>query len=111
MMLPKGLRDKKKLNEESTNGENNPVEEIIEFAQGASVKKLEKSSTSVLSNFSFSRMNEKLPLKERLAEIEKNIIKQALMDSGGNVSKTARLLKVQRTTLIEKINKYSLDSS
>ena len=30
--------------------------------------------------------------------------------AGGNVSQAARLLKVQRTTLIEKINKYELTS-
>jgi sigma-54 specific flagellar transcriptional regulator A len=29
----------------------------------------------------------------------------------GNVSRTARLLSIQRTTLIEKINKYELRAS
>ncbi len=110
LMLPKGLRDKKKFAEEARN-EQNPVEEVIMLAQAASVKKTEQSSTSVLGDLGSSSINEKLPLKERLAEIEKNIIKQALLESNGNVSKTARLLNVQRTTLIEKINKYALDSS
>ena len=51
---------------------------------------------------------EGLSLKDRLAEIERNIIEQALERSQGNVSRTAKLLNLQRTTLIEKINKYEL---
>jgi len=49
-----------------------------------------------------------LPLKQRLAEIERSYIEQALSRTEGNVSRTAKLLQVQRTTLIEKINKYEL---
>ena len=49
-----------------------------------------------------------VPLKQRLADIERNLILQALERSEGNVSKTARLLSLQRTTLIEKLNKYDL---
>tara|TARA_B100001094_G_C18152757_1_gene784618 strand:- start:769 stop:1857 length:1089 start_codon:yes stop_codon:yes gene_type:complete len=113
MMLPKGLRDKIKLNEESTTSELNPVEEVIMLAQGQepSVKKTGQFGPPVSNSLSAFSMNMDLPLKERLAEIEKDFIKQALLESKGNVSKTARLLNVQRTTLIEKINKYSLDSS
>jgi DNA-binding NtrC family response regulator len=33
---------------------------------------------------------------------------QALNRTDGNVSQTARLLNLQRTTLIEKLNKYDL---
>jgi sigma-54 specific flagellar transcriptional regulator A len=51
---------------------------------------------------------EGISLKDRLAEIERNIIEQALERSQGNVSRTAKLLNLQRTTLIEKINKYEL---
>ena len=51
---------------------------------------------------------EGMSLKDRLAEIERNIIEQALERSQGNVSRTAKLLNLQRTTLIEKINKYDL---
>ena len=54
---------------------------------------------------------EGLSLKDRLAEIEKNIIEQALERAQGNVSRTAKLLNLQRTTLIEKINKYELRSA
>jgi sigma-54 specific flagellar transcriptional regulator A len=46
-----------------------------------------------------------------LVDIEKRIIQQALNKANGNVSQTARLLSLQRTTLIEKINKYGLSES
>ena len=49
-------------------------------------------------------------LREQLADFESTLIARALQASGGNVSQAARLLKVQRTTLIEKINKYELRS-
>ncbi len=49
-----------------------------------------------------------LHLKQHLADIERSLIRQALDRSGGNISQTARLLRLQRTTLIEKINKYDL---
>ncbi len=53
---------------------------------------------------------EGLHLKQHLAEIERSLIRQALERSAGNISQTARLLRLQRTTLIEKINKYDLKS-
>ena len=53
---------------------------------------------------------EGLPLRQRLADIERSYIEQALQRTDGNVSRTAKLLQVQRTTLIEKINKYDLRS-
>ncbi len=49
-----------------------------------------------------------LSLKEHLASIEKDLILKALERAQGNVTQTARLLQLQRTTLIEKINKYDL---
>ena len=51
-----------------------------------------------------------LSLKEHLAGIEKDLILKALERADGNVTQTARLLNLQRTTLIEKINKYELRS-
>ena len=71
--------------------ESNPVEDIIMLAQG-------------LENLP----NEGISLKDRLAEIERDLIVQALARTAGNVSQTARLLNLQRTTLIEKLNKYDL---
>jgi sigma-54 specific flagellar transcriptional regulator A len=49
-----------------------------------------------------------LSLKDHLMDIERDYIQQALERSQGNVSRAARLLSLQRTTLIEKINKLGL---
>ena len=51
---------------------------------------------------------EGLQLKQHLLDIERNLIRHALSNAAGNVSKTARMLNLQRTTLIEKINKHGL---
>ena len=51
---------------------------------------------------------EGISLKQHLIDIERSLIEQALARTEGNVSRTARLLQLQRTTLIEKINKYEL---
>ena len=71
--------------------EDNPIEDIIMLAQGISCLPAEG-----------------LSLKDRLADIERDLIIQALARTEGNVSQTARLLNLQRTTLIEKLNKYDL---
>ena len=70
------------------------VEDIIMLAQGMDVLPPEGIS-----------------LKDKLAEIERSMIEQALHRAQGNVSRTAKLLNLQRTTLIEKINKYDLRSA
>ena len=54
---------------------------------------------------------EGVKLKDHLLEIERGFIKQALDKANGNVSQTARLLGLQRTTLIEKINKHNLNNT
>lgn len=51
---------------------------------------------------------EGVELKQHLLAIEQRLIKGALSKAEGNVSKTARLLSLRRTTLIEKINKYGM---
>ena len=75
----------------ASNDEMSSVEEVILLAQG--IQTLPPSGIS---------------LKQHLIDIERNLIEQALSRTSGNVSQTARLLQLQRTTLIEKINKYEL---
>ena len=55
--------------------------------------------------------DEGLVLKDHIAQIERDIIHEALQRTAHNVSQTARLLSIRRTTLIEKINKYELTNS
>lgn len=47
-------------------------------------------------------------IKELLSEIEDSLILQALTKTGGNKNKASKLLKLNRTTLIEKIKKKNL---
>ena len=71
--------------------EENEVESIIMQAQGYDQFRRQGSG-----------------LKEMLGEIEKDIIVKALDDMNGNVSKCAKILSMQRTTLIERIKRYEL---
>ena len=78
----------------ASNDELNAVEEAIFLAQG--IQPLPPEGIS---------------LKQHLVNIERSLIEQALSRTQGNVSRTAKLLQLQRTTLIEKINKYELRAS
>ena len=51
-----------------------------------------------------------LDLKEHLAQLEVNLISQALNATGGVVAHAAKLLKMRRTTLVEKLKKYDIKS-
>ena len=48
-------------------------------------------------------------LKEHLSSVERQLIEQAMTATNGVVAKAARLLNVRRTTLVEKLGKYSLN--
>ena len=50
-------------------------------------------------------------LRDMLAEIEQRYIQEALALSGGVVADAARLLSLQRTTLIEKMRKYEVSAA
>jgi sigma-54 specific flagellar transcriptional regulator A len=52
-----------------------------------------------------------LDLKDHLADIEVGLIRQALDATGGVVAHAARLLHMQRTTLVEKLRKYGMQGS
>ena len=58
-----------------------------------------------------SKTNPEKSLKDRIAAFERKLIKDAILKTNGNVTKAAKLLNVQRTTLVEKINKHSIDSA
>ncbi|MEI7035938.1 sigma-54 dependent transcriptional regulator [Fulvimonas yonginensis] len=52
-----------------------------------------------------------IDLKDHLADIEVGLIRQALEATGGVVAHAAKLLRMQRTTLVEKLRKYGLQGS
>jgi len=51
---------------------------------------------------------EGLDLRDHLFTIERNLIQQALNRAGGTVAHAARLLKLRRTTLVEKLRKFEM---
>ena len=52
-----------------------------------------------------------VPTKDILNNLESNLIRTALDQTSGNVSKASELLQMGRTSLIQKINKYNLDKN
>ncbi|MEO0997186.1 MAG: sigma-54 dependent transcriptional regulator [Pseudomonadota bacterium] len=56
------------------------------------------------------RLGDGVNLKEVLIGVEVRLIREAMREAGGTVAQAARLLQVQRTTLVEKLRKYRLDS-
>ena len=50
-----------------------------------------------------------IALKDCLAEAEIRMIQLALRETNGTIAKAARLLRLQRTTLVEKLRKYHID--
>jgi sigma-54 specific flagellar transcriptional regulator A len=49
-----------------------------------------------------------IDLKDHLSAIEVGLIRKALEEADGTVAEAARLLKMRRTTLVEKLRKYQL---
>jgi sigma-54 dependent transcriptional regulator, flagellar regulatory protein len=51
-----------------------------------------------------------IDLKDHLSAIEVGLIRKALEEADGTVAEAARLLKIRRTTLVEKLRKYRLSA-
>ena len=49
-----------------------------------------------------------LDLKDHLSSIEMGLIRKAMQEADGTVAEAARLLRMRRTTLVEKLRKYRL---
>ena len=47
-------------------------------------------------------------MREYLTTLERDLIQQALNDTGGVVARAAEKLAIRRTTLVEKMRKYEL---
>ena len=59
-------------------------------------------------NVGMPDMDDGIDLKGYLVQMEVQLIQQALKQTQGNVTQAAKLLKTNRTTLVEKIRKYEL---
>ena len=51
---------------------------------------------------------DKIDLRRHLSEVELILIESSLKKTNGSVTEAAKLLKINRTTLIEKMKKYSI---
>ena len=51
---------------------------------------------------------EKIDLRRHLSEVEFILIESSLKKNNGSVTDAAKSLKINRTTLIEKMKKYSI---
>jgi two-component system, NtrC family, response regulator AlgB len=51
-----------------------------------------------------------MDLKDHLSAIEIGLIRKALVEADGTVAEAARLLRMRRTTLVEKLRKYRLSA-
>ena len=80
------------------------VEEDFEIETSNSV------ASPMVANMSDTTLlpDDGIDLKEYLTNLERNLIQQALDDSGGVVARAASRLAIRRTTLVEKMRKYGL---
>jgi len=94
-------------------------QQAVEEVRGAALLSLmtgqpamSAESMTVVSSESLMMLPEGgLDLKDHLADIEVGLIRQALDVTGGVVAHAAKLLRMQRTTLVEKLRKYGLQPS
>ncbi|AIF49202.1 sigma-54 dependent transcriptional regulator [Dyella japonica] len=93
-------------------------QQIVEEVRGAALLSLMTGHAAVMtepmavSSESLMMLPEGgLDLKDHLADIEVGLIRQALDVTGGVVAHAAKLLRMQRTTLVEKLRKYGLQPS
>ncbi|PTR28455.1 transcriptional regulator [Luteibacter sp. OK325] len=91
-----------------------PVEEV---SGAALIAMMEAEPEPVTETFAFGEGDPAvlplggLDLKDHLAGIEIGLIRQALNSANGVVAHAAKLLRVQRTTLVEKLRKYGLSET
>jgi sigma-54 specific flagellar transcriptional regulator A len=66
--------------------------------------------TEVLETAQSALKSGGIDLKDHLSAIEIGLIRRALEEADGTVAEAARLLKIRRTTLVEKLRKYRLSA-
>lgn len=74
----------------------------------ATQSKIAQLSQTIFVSAAATEVDDSVDLKEVLNNIEKAYIADALSKSNGVVAHAAKLLKIRRTTLVEKIRKYHL---
>lgn len=83
--------------------------EAVKNSEQAPKEPVEENTASETSVNAMPDLDEGLDLKSYLVDMEVQLIQKALSQTDGNVSQAAKLLKTNRTTLVEKIRKYELN--
>jgi sigma-54 specific flagellar transcriptional regulator A len=88
-----------------------PVARITETLDSLEVSEMLESADAVDSDTVRAALPRGgIDLKDHLSAIEIGLIRQALEEADGTVAGAARLLKIRRTTLVEKLRKYRLSA-
>ena len=77
-------------------------------AERAAAEEAVLTVTAELSDHELPRGG--MDLKDHLSAIEIGLIRKALLEADGTVAEAARLLRMRRTTLVEKLRKYRLSA-
>src|SRR5271168_230737 len=77
-------------------------------AEESAAEEAEFGATAELTGFELPRGG--MDLKDHLSAIEVGLIRKALEEADGTVAEAARLLRMRRTTLVEKLRKYRLSA-
>ncbi len=102
-------RDSATGKDDSTNFHEANEEEGFNYQGGMDLSVSDFEQIIELSNTITTLPDAGVPTKDLLNNIETNLIRTALDQTDGNVSKASELLQMGRTSLIQKINKYELD--
>jgi len=91
-----------------------PQEEIKDEVPNSSMSDsvnagIQTEAASSPSGLESMNLDNGIDLKSYLVDMEVQLIQKALQQTAGNVSQAAKLLKTNRTTLVEKIRKYELN--
>ena len=81
----------------------------IKGEAGAEVKNAYSVDESMGTQINITLSDNGIDLKEYLEITEIDLIRQALTKANGVVARAAKLLKMRRTTLVEKMRKYGID--
>jgi two-component system response regulator HydG len=77
----------------------NAVERALVVCRGAEIR---------AADFSFQFQEEALPAGRTLDDVERAHIERVLRETEGNLSRAARILDIDRTTLYNKLRRYGL---
>jgi sigma-54 specific flagellar transcriptional regulator A len=100
-----------RIDARSEGARSEPIEEAVQAPEPETELAQERESDAVV----YEMMDAALPrggidLKDHMSAIEIGLIRKALEEADGTVAGAARLLRIRRTTLVEKLRKYRLSA-